>query len=363
MYVDDILITGNAPSFITQLVHQMQNAFSMKDLGSVSYFLGISIQSKGAGYLLSQRKYASDILAKAGMVNCKPCASPISVKPPSHSSTDSLPFSQPALYRSIVGALQYLTITRPDLAYAVNHACQHMAAPTVAHFTAVKRLLRYVQGTLDHGLFFSPGPFTLQACSDSDWAGDTLDRRSTSGFCIFLGHNLISWSAKKQPTVSRSSTEAEYRALAHTVAELSWLQMLLRDFSIVLPSLPVLWCDNLGALALASNPVFHARSKHIAIDYHFIREKVAAKQLVLRHVSSMDQLADVFTKPLSVSRFHYLRDKLVVRSSPSSLRGNVGDIEKVPPLDLSSSDSVTKPSQQRLLDEGGEHTVDFGVED
>lgn len=159
-----------------------------------------------------------------------------------------------------------------------------------------------------------------------------------------MGHNLISWSAKKQPTISRSSTEAEYHALAHTVAKLSWLQMLMRDFSIVLPSLPVLWCDNLGALALASNPVFHARSKHIAIDYHFIREKVATKQLLLRHVSSMDQVADVFTKPLSVSRFQYLKDKLVVRSfgSPTSLRGNVGDITGVPlPLDLSSSDSVT----------------------
>lgn len=118
------------------------------------------------------------------------------------------------------------------------------------------------------------------------------------------------------------------------MAELSWLQMLLCDFSI-LPSLPVLWCDNLGALALASNPIFHARSKHITIDYHFVRDKVAAKQLLLRHVSSMDQIADVFTKPLFVSRFHYLKDKLVVRSSPTSLRGNVGDLKTVPlPLDL-----------------------------
>lgn len=168
----------------------------MKDLGSVSYFLGISKQSKGDGYLLSQSKYARVILAKVGMMNCKPCASPISVKP-YVSSSDSLPFSQPALYRSIVGALQYLTITIPDLAYAINHACQHMSAPTVAHVTAVKRLLRYVKGTLDDDLFFGPGPFTLQAFFDSDWAGDALDRRSTSSFCIFLSHNLISWSAKK----------------------------------------------------------------------------------------------------------------------------------------------------------------------
>lgn len=237
-----------------------------------------------------------------------------------------------------------------------------MAAPTVGQFSAMKRILRYVKGTLDHGLFFSPGPFTLQAYSDSDWAGDALDRRSTSGFCIFLGNNLVSWSAKKQPTVSCSSTEAEYRALAHTVAELSWLQMLLQDFSIVLPSLPVVWCDNLGALALATNPVFHARSKHIAIDYHFIRERVAAKQLLLRHISSMDQVADVFTKPLSVSRFLYLKDKLLVRSSPASLRGNVSDMRSIPQLDLTTQ-SVTKPSQQRLLAEASSCNVDMSVGD
>lgn len=150
------------------------------------------------------------------------------------------------------------------------------------------------------------------------------------------------------------------------MAELSWLQMLMQDFSIVLSSLPVLWCDNLGALALASNPVFHARSKHIDINYHFVREKVAAKQLLLRHVSSMDKVADVVTKLLFVSRFQYLKDKLVVRSSgsPTSLRGNVSDIIGVPlPLDLSSSDSVTKPSQQRLLNESNEYVVDSSVVD
>lgn len=234
VYVDDILVTGSDLAAISLLIHQMQGTFSMKDRGLVSYFLGISVQSHDHGYFLSQSKYAGEILAKAGMVECKSCATPIALKSVSSntSNTDSLPFGNPSLYRSIVGALQYLTITRPELAYAVNQACQHMASPTIADFTAIKRLLRYVKGTIDHGLSFTPGSFTLQAFSDSDWAGDSVDRRSTSGYCIFLGNNLISWSAKKQPTVSRSSTEAEYRALAHSVAEMSWLQMLLRDLSV-----------------------------------------------------------------------------------------------------------------------------------
>ncbi|GMP66044.1 hypothetical protein CsSME_00026569 [Camellia sinensis var. sinensis] len=175
-------------------------------------------------YFLSQQKYAKDILLKAGLSACKPCSSPISVKP-STPPNASLPFDNPALYRSLVGALQYLTITRPDLSLAVNQACQHMHAPTVGHFAAVKRILRFVQGTLPHGLHYTPSTFDLHGFSDANWAGDIHDRKSISGYCVFLGNNLVSWSAKKQATVSRSSTEAEYRALAHTAAELSWLTM------------------------------------------------------------------------------------------------------------------------------------------
>ncbi|XP_028108194.1 uncharacterized protein LOC114307033 [Camellia sinensis] len=191
----------------------------MKELGNLSYFLGISITTTAAGYVLSQTKYAQDILQKAGLADCKPCSSLISIKPtPPPNAAQS--FSDPALYRSLVGALQYLTITRPDISFAVNQSCQHMHSPTVGHFAAVKRLLRFVKGTLTHGLSYSPSSFDVHAFSDSNWAGDLLDRKSTSGYCIFLGSNLVSWSAKKQPTVSRSSTEAEYRSLAHTAAEI-----------------------------------------------------------------------------------------------------------------------------------------------
>lgn len=171
-------------------------------------------------------------------------------------------------------------------------------------------------------MVFQPSSLDVHAFSDSDWAGDCTDRKSSSGYCVFLGANLISWSAKKQTTVSRSSTEAEYRSLAYTAAELSWLLMLLRDLHIPVTPTPLLWCDNTSAIALATNPVFHARSKHIEVDCHFIRDCVAAKALSLHYIPTSDHLADVFTKALPIARFQYLNGKLLVIPSPISLRGN-----------------------------------------
>ncbi|XP_028108478.1 uncharacterized protein LOC114307280 [Camellia sinensis] len=322
VYVDDILITGNSSSHIQSLISHMHSVFALKDLGLVSYFLGIAVHHTPTGLFLSQQKYAADILLKAGLAECKPYSSSLSLKPSSFSSADdSLPFHNPSLYRSIVGALQYLTLTRLDLSIAVNMACQHMHLPTITDFAAVKRILRYLKGTLHFGLNFSPGSFDLHIFSDADWAGDPSDRRSISGFCVFLGSNLISWQAKKQPTVARSSTEAEYRALAHAAAEASWVQMLLVEMFLSSSTIPTLWCDNLSAISLASNPVFHARTKHIEIDYHFVREKVLQKQLQIRYVPSSEQIADIFTKPLTVSRFLYLQSKLLVTAAPFSLRG------------------------------------------
>ncbi|XP_028125088.1 uncharacterized protein LOC114322022 [Camellia sinensis] len=257
IYVNDILLIISNQSYLASLSTPMHNAFSMKELGDISYFLGISVQSSAQGFFLSQQKYALELLLKDGMTTCKPYATPTSAKP-SLTNVDSLPFSQPFLYRSLVGALQYLTITRPELSYVVNQACQHMNAPTVAHFSAVKRILQYIKGSISHGLLFTPGSFHLIAYSDSNWTGVATDRHSTFGYYVFLGSNLISWSSKKQSTVSRSLTEAEYRSLAHTIAELTWLQMLLADFHIPQPSPHVLWYDNMSALSLAANPVFHS---------------------------------------------------------------------------------------------------------
>jgi hypothetical protein len=199
-----------------------------------------------------------------------------------------------------------------------------MHAPTSVHLTAAKRVLHYLKGFVDHGLHYHKGSLTLNALCDSDWAGNPDDRRSTTGFGIFFGPNLISWSAKKQHIVSRSSTEAEYRSLSLTTAELFWIRMVLWEMHISLPSPPTLWCDNSGALALASNPVFHARTKHIEVDVHFVHEKVANRDIQLHHLSTLEQLADIFTKGHTADRFCYLRDKLKV-VPPLSLRGGVKD--------------------------------------
>jgi len=198
--------------------------------------------------------------------------------------------SNPSEYRQIVGALQYATLTRLDIAYSVNQLCQHMHAPTSIHWTAAKRVFHYLKGTIDSSLSYTKGPLTLTSFCDSDWAVNPDDRRSTTGFGIFFGPNLISWSAEKQHVVSRSSTEAKYRAMALTTADLNWLRMLFRKLQIPLPSPPTIWCDKSEALSLATNPVSHARTKHIEVDVHFIREKVTNRNIQLRYLSTLEQL-------------------------------------------------------------------------
>ncbi|KAF5813031.1 putative RNA-directed DNA polymerase [Helianthus annuus] len=333
VYVDDIIVTGNNTTAINDVIATLGTSFAVKDLGDLHYFLGIEVIRHGSNLILSQRKYISDLIHKAGLSECKPVPSPMST---SQLLTlgDSQLLADPTKYRQIVGALQYASLSRPDITFAVNKVCQFMQTPTENHWSAVKRILRYLKGTSHFGLFIRHDSAstlhaftdvnwntTLRAFSDADWAGCPDDRRSTGGFAIYLGSNLISWNARKQRTVSRSSTESEYKALADTVAELTWLEALLHELGIISKITPTLWCDNLGATYLSANPVFHARTKHVECDYHFVREKVAQGKLQVKFISTHDQIADVFTKPLPSQRFLMLRSKLQVVPRPQLAGG------------------------------------------
>ncbi|KAL5578646.1 hypothetical protein UlMin_011088 [Ulmus minor] len=215
------------------------------------------------------------------------------------------------LYRSTIGALQYILFTRPDIALSVNKVCQFMHKPTEVHWQAVKRILRYLAGTINHGICFNATPnTTLTAFTDADYASSPDDRRSTGGFCVYLGDKLVSWSCSKQKVVSRSSTESEYRAVANTVAELIWLIYLLSELQITSSSLPMVYCDNLSATYLTANPILHARTKHVEVDHHFIREKVQDNILGVEHVPAEEKIADIFTKPLSSKLFTSFKIKL-----------------------------------------------------
>ena len=205
----------------------------------------------------------------------------------------------PTKYKQVVGALQYYTLTRSEIAFSVNQLCQHMHAPSTTYRTTIKRVLRNLKDSVHHGLLYSKGSLHLTAYCDSDWVGSIDDKRSTTSFAVFLGPNMISWCAKKQSIVSRSSIEVEYRALAITTAKVYWLRMLFCEIQFALTCAPAIWCDNISALTLASNPVYHARTKHIEIDYHFVRKKVINQDILIKFISTNDQHADIFTKGLS----------------------------------------------------------------
>lgn len=197
--------------------------------------------------LLTQHKYIMELLSRANMADAKPIASPM-VSSCKLSRFGSDTFDDPNLYRSVVGALQYATLTHPEISYSVNKVCQFMSSPLETQWKAIKRILLYLQGVADHGLLLSPAAcsssFPLFAFCDADWGSDPDDRRSTSGYCIFFRSNLVSWCSKKQPLVAHSSTEAEYRAMAHATAELLWIQSLLSELGVKF-ALPSLYCDNM----------------------------------------------------------------------------------------------------------------------
>ncbi|KFK29449.1 hypothetical protein AALP_AA7G135900 [Arabis alpina] len=310
LYVDDIIITGNCSTRVQKFIELLGERFSLKDQGPLSYFLGLEVYRTAAGLKVTQTKYINDLLRRVNMLDAKSVATPMADKPPLTKRCGTS-LTDPTEYRMVIGSLQYLLLTRPDVAFAVNKLAQFMECPSTEHWSAAKRVLRYLCGTRDRGLFFSAdNPTYLHAYSDADWAGDKDDYTSTGAYLVYLGKHLISWSSKKQPTVARSSTEAEYRSVSFTASEVQWIQSLLGELGVSLSKTPVIYCDNVGATYLCANPVFHSRMKHLAVDYHYIRGLVQSGSLRVAHVSSADQLADGLTKPLPRTRFMTLTNKI-----------------------------------------------------
>ena len=310
VYVDDIVITGSDQDGIQKLKQHLFTHFQTKDLGKLKYFMGIEIAQSSSGLVISQRKYVLDILKETGMLDCKP------VDPPMDPNVKLVPgqgksLGDPGRYRRLVGKLNYLTITRPDISFSVSVISQFLQSPCDSHWDVVIRILRYIKSTPGQGVLYENRCHTqVIGYTNADWAGSPTDRRSTSGYCVFIGGNLISWKSKKQHVVARSSVEAENRVMALATCELIWLRHLLQELRFGKDEQMKLICDNQAALHIASNPVFHERTKHIEVDCHFIREKIALGCMATSFVNSNDQLADIFTKSLRGPRIKYICNKL-----------------------------------------------------
>ena len=323
VYVDDLVITRNNSILVANIIKQLGDMFSLKDMGSLHFFLGIEVIPTRAGLFLSQHKYVCDLLANTSMSGAKDVSTPLSITQ-SLQLIDGTAAVDSSEFHRIIGRLQYLSLTRLDISFAVNKLSQFMHKPTTNHWTATKRLLRYLKQTIFHGIqIHKAGLPILRTYSDADWAGNVDDRTSTSAYISFLGSNPISWSSKKQRVVARSITEAEYWALVNAVFETMWLSTLLKELAFPVTESPQLLCDNLRATHLSFNPINHSRMKHIQIDLHFVRDLVHKGSLQVKHVHTQYQIANLLTKSLSRQRTELLRNKIGLADGSSILRGRI----------------------------------------
>jgi len=284
--------------------------FQTKDLGSLKYFLGIEVAQSKDGVVISQRKYALYILQEIDMINYRPIDSPMNPNQKLTTEEGKL-FSNLERYRRLVGKLIYLTITRLGLSFAVGVVSQFMQTPCLGHWNAIIRILRYLKKAPEQGLLYEDkGNFQIFGYYDADWAGSPIDRRSTTGYCVFLGGNVIYWKSKKQNVVAQSTTEAEYRAMASLMCELIWVKQFLQELNLCEIQTMKMYCDNQAALHIASNLVFHERTKHIEIDCHFVQEKLMTKEICTKFVRSNDQLAYLLIKSLRGPQIEFICSKL-----------------------------------------------------
>src|SRR5665213_2460535 len=310
LYVDDLLILSDTMETMSKVKLALSNEFEMTDCGELHHFLGIRVTRDRANQRLSldQSQLANQILKRFGILECKPVTTPLESSIQLKSAEISQSPVDQTLFRQMIGSLMYLMIgMRPDIAAAVSIISQFASNPMTLYHQATKRILRYLKGMINLKLNFgeklnsgeeSQSP-TLIGYSDANWGNDVSTRRSTTGYIFFLSGGAISWSSKRQATVALSSTEAEYMALTQATKEAIWLRSLLAELNYTQERPTTLFEDNQSAIALARNPVHHARSKHIDIQHHFVREKIESKEIEISYMATDEMITDALTKPLA----------------------------------------------------------------
>jgi len=278
----------------------MMIEFEMSDLGMMHYFLGMEVVQSANGIFISQKKYVQDILDRFQMKDCNLVSTPTEFGLKLNKDHEGKKVDN-TLYKQIVGSLMYLTTTRPDIMYSVSLISRYMENLTEMHLLAAKRILRYLQGTRDFGLFYKKGEkLELFGFTDSDYAGDQDDRRSTSGYVFMLGTSVVSWSSKKQQIVTLSTIEVEFIVVIACACQAIWLRRILEELQFQQIKATTIFCDNNLAIKLSKNLVLHERSKHIDVRYYFLRDLSNDGTIKLIYCRSENQVADIQTKPLNL---------------------------------------------------------------
>ncbi|CAL5333116.1 unnamed protein product [Camellia sinensis] len=311
----DLIYTGNNTTMFESFKKSMMVEFEMSDLGMMHYYLGIEVVQSSTGIFISQKKYVGEILDMFQMKDCNPVTTPSEFGLKLNKDNGGTKVDN-TLYKQIVGSLMYLTATRPDIMHAVSVISRYMECPTELHLLVAKRIFRYLQGTKEFGLFYKKGEKSnLYGFTDSDYAGDSDDRKSTSGYVFMMGTGAVSWSSRKQSIVTLSTTEAEFVAAAACACQAIWLKKILKELQFKEDEPTLIYCDNTSTIKLSRNPVLHGRSKHIDVKYHFLRDLTNDGVIDLIYCRSEDQVADILTKSLKFPAFQKLRKMLGVCTS------------------------------------------------
>ncbi|KAI3735214.1 hypothetical protein L6452_14704 [Arctium lappa] len=287
----------------------MKKEYKMSMMGELTYFLGLQIKQTDKGTFINQGKYVKDMLKKFDLTQTSAMKTPMAPSLTLNKDPSGKPVNVTA-YREMIGSLMYLIVSRPDIMYSTCLCARYQSEPKESHLIVVKRIFRYHKGTPNLSLWYpKDSGFDLIGYSDSDFAGCKHDRKCTTGGCQLLGGKLVSWTSKKQNSVSTSTVEAEYVAAGSCCAQVLWMRNQLLDYDLQLSKIPIYY-NNTSAIAIANNPVLHSKTKHIKIIYHFIRDHVMNGDIELHFIPTDYQLTDLFTKPLDEIRFNFLISEL-----------------------------------------------------